>query len=86
MRLYVSSDKPNFDNDADNGNWNAANEALIYFSSKEQELLKAVYSHQFVSLPDAVSLVANEHNTRKQDIWKLLSRLQKRIAMLRGLL
>lgn len=86
MRIYVSSNEPDFDNSTDNKNWRAANEALKSFSREEQALLKAVYRHQLLTLPDAVSIVASEHNVRKQDIWQLLGKLQRKIAWLRGLL
>lgn len=86
MRTYVSSDEPDFDNSTDNENWRAANKALKSFSREEQALLKAVYRHQLLTLPDAVSIVASEHNVRKQDVWSLLGKLQRKIARIRGLL
>lgn len=86
MRTYVSNDEPDFDNSTDNENWRAANEALKSFSREEQALLKAVYRHQLLTLPDAVSIVASEHNVRKQDVWSSLGKLQRKIARIRGLL
>lgn len=86
IRIYVSNDKPDFDNNVDNHNWRVVNEAFNYFSSKEQEMLKDVYRHQLLTLPDAVSTVARKYNMRNQDIWQLLSKLQREVAKLRGLL
>lgn len=84
LRFYCRYPDPVFKTPVDETNWKACETALQSFKPEDQTLLKTVYARPD-QLGDNVYLVAQEMGINQEIIWMLMKRLEKKIAVLRGL-
>lgn len=73
------------DNSIDVLNWQACEKALSDFSPEEQEILTFVYRERD-TIPDNVYNIARETKIKQDTVWNLISKLELKIAKLRGLI
>lgn len=86
LRFYSRYPKPNhFRTEADKKNWQASDNALKGFSDSDREMLIAIY-REGDTIPDNVYQMAKKLNVKQDNIWKLITELERKVAKRRGLL
>ena len=85
MRFYARHPNPKFNSEAEKLNWNACDNALKRFEVSEKDILMSIYQSGD-TLADNVYNLSLQKNINQNNIWKLVSRLEKMIAKRRGLL
>lgn len=71
---------------AEVNNWMAVQAVWADLEPEEQRLLTDIYRRKTMVFRDAVKLCATTHNVTEGEAWKLLDRVRKRIARMRGLI
>lgn len=86
LRFYSRYSKPNrFRTEADKKNWQACDNALKGFSDSDREMLITIY-REGDTIPDNVYQMAKKLNIKQDNIWKLITELERKVAKRRGLL
>ena len=85
MRFYVRCPKPVFYNDVGQQNWKACERALKGFSEWAKDVLTAVYSNGD-TLADSVYQVSKNRGVEQDKVWKLIRKLERKVAKERGLI
>lgn len=71
--------------EADVLNWKACQKAIGEFSSDEQEILRFIYREKG-AIVDNVNRISKDKNMNQDSVWKLITRLERKIAKIRGLI
>ena len=66
-------------------NWKACQKAISEFSSDEQEILRFVYREKG-AIVDNVNRISKDKNMNQDSVWKLITRLERKVAKIRGLI
>ena len=85
LKFYARYPKPVFKTDADKVNWEACRRALSTFTEEEQQILVYVYRERD-TMEDNVYNASVIHNIDQDLIWKMIMKLEKRVAKRRGLI
>jgi len=85
IRFYSRSmDLKVFKSSVDRDNWNACHTTLILKYNKHKDLLLDVYSG-YDTLDEEVSKASIKYSIDKKNIWDLMKRFEKDLAIQRGL-
>ena len=71
--------------EADVLNWKACQRAISEFSSEEQEILRFVYREKG-TIVDNVNRISKTKKMNQDSVWKLITRLERKVAKIRGLI
>lgn len=85
LRFYARYEKPEFHSDAEKSNWAACDSALKSFPDKERAMLLAIY-REGDTIPDNIYQMSRAAGISQDNIWKLVSKLEREVAKRRGLL
>lgn len=86
LRFYSRYPKPNhFRSEADKKNWQACDNALKGFSDADRDMLITIY-REGDTIPDNVYQMAKKLNIEQDNIWKLITELERKVAKRRGLI
>lgn len=85
MRFYSRHSDPEFRTEVDKLNWKACESALKSFSDKDRELLLEVYRRQNPVVDNLVN-IAKAHGVDQNDMWKLITELERKVAKRRNLI
>lgn len=85
VRFYVKYPEPDFLNDADRENWAACEKALKSFSKWARYILTEVYSSDD-TLVDNVYRTSMQMGVKRDKVWRLIHKLERKIAEERGLI
>lgn len=85
MRFYARHPYPKFHTDIDKQNWYPCENALKAFNDIERELLITIY-RPCDTIPDNVYHMSVERKISQDVIWKLISKLEYKIAKKRSLI
>lgn len=70
---------------AEVNNWIAAQAVFADLDAEEARLLTDIYRRKNLPFPEAVKLCAKVHCVKENEAWKLVTRVNARIARVRGL-
>lgn len=85
MRFYARYPQPRFRTNADKLNWNACHDALKGFKPSEVDILTTVYRGGD-TIPDNIYKVSVDRGIKQDIVWKLVNRLERKIAKRRNLI
>lgn len=85
MRFYVKYPEPVFYNDVGRHNWKACEKALKGFSEQEKRVLTEVYICGD-TLVDNVFQVSEKQGVEPDIVWRIMHKLERKIAKERGLI
>lgn len=85
LRHYFRHPLPISDNKAEIDNWNACKRACDTLKSSENDLLEEIYTCK-ERVADGVYQTARRHNIKYNDLWDLMHKAEKLVAIERGLL
>lgn len=87
LRFYARYEKPLvFRTDVDRLNWEACEDALSLASPRVQKLAVAIYKQESMNIAEAVNKVSHDTNTDRVLLWSIVKRLEKNVAIARGLI
>jgi hypothetical protein len=84
MRFYARHPQPDFHCLVDEQDWQACSEALEDFTKADRELLLNIYREGDV-LINSVHRASAERKVALNIIWKLITELERKVAVRRGL-
>ena len=76
--------KSHFRNDVDKSNWFACHNVLKDYSDRDKDILIYVYG-AFDTVADNVYAMANKYHINQNDIWNMMTELERKVAVERGL-
>ena len=85
LRFYARYEKPEFHTEAEKNNWAACDSAIKSFPDKEREMLLAIY-REGDTIPDNIYQMSRAMGIRQDVIWKMVNKLEHKVAKRRGLL
>ena len=87
LRFYTRNctTQPTFKSDVDKNNWLACDIVLKHLTDKNRTILISVYSG-YDTLPDEVYNTSKKFNVNQTIIWDLMKKVERDIALERGLL
>lgn len=85
LRYYFRYKVPNSNSKAQIDDWNACKRACSALKSSEMELVKEMYSSTD-SAVDGLYIVSRKHNIKPDVLWDLMRKIEKTVAIERGLL
>lgn len=86
LRFYARHPSPTFRNNSDLQNWNACEDALNTFPLDDRASLLFIYSQPGTSVVDNVHKLCARNDIKSDYVWKLVSDLERRVAINRGLI
>ena len=87
LRFYARYEKPlAFRTDVDRLNWEACEDALSFHSPRVRKLAIAIYKQESLNIAEAVNKVSNDTGTDRVLLWSIVKRLEKNVAIARGLI
>ncbi len=85
LKFYARTPKPEFTDDVSKRNWESCRKVLDNdFASKDKEVLLEIYRRRD-TVADNVYTVSQDFGISQGKIWKLIQKLEKRVALECGL-
>ena len=85
MRFYARHPNPKFHSDLEKLNWKVCGHVLKDFTDEEQDILLTIYEGGD-TIPDNIYNLSVERNIKQDVIWKLVKKLEHKIAKRRNLI
>lgn len=85
MRYYTRFPDAVFDSSVSAKDWLAVNQSLKEFKNSEKDFLIACYKSRQEEFEKSVCIVAEEYKIKPSYVWRCIRKLQKLIAVNRGL-